>query len=393
MLRSLVGSEMCIRDRHVRRLHGRWRPSLSSWGATSTPLDQGLPVLRHDNITGSWVCFSVGRSSRPNQTRAGKSERVKPSEQPGHVKSCPFCTGSEHLTPPAMLTLPGDHSPWALRVVPNKFPAVRPPGEHSDSDFSDAQIDAVGHHDVVVEDPSHNMVLGMAGPSKIQEVVEAWHARARLYAAELEQSDSAHSGYITCFKNSGATAGASLLHPHSQIVALPVCPDAATVTVNHAKDWFERDGVSAFDEELEQVLSSERLVVAMNEHVVAYVPFAALSPFYLRIIPLVALAHFHESSLELREGFAQVLHSCLNRLHLSLDEPDFNLVVRSAPVGGRRQSMYNVDAYYRWHATIFPRLGSGAMAGFEFGTGIFSNSNNPCDDAAVLRDVDPSWGV
>ena len=61
----------------------------------------------------------------------------------------------------------------------------------------------------------------------------------------------------------------------------------------------------------------------------------------------------------------------------------------SAPVANRgRQRAYNASTFYRWHASLFPRMGAGAMAGFEFASGIFSNSHIPEADARSLREVD-----
>jgi galactose-1-phosphate uridylyltransferase len=82
------------------------------------------------------------------------------------------------------------------------------------------------------------------------------------------------------------------------------------------------------------------------------------------------------------------MHRSLRRLHVHLDEPDFNLVVKQAPVAGRGwQKAYDPTAFFRWHLVIIPRLGSGAMAGFELGSGIFSNSHIPEHDARQLREL------
>ena len=79
----------------------------------------------------------------------------------------------------------------------------------------------------------------------------------------------------------------------------------------------------------------------------------------------------------------------MKRLHVVLDEPDFNLVLRTAPLPRvHQQRAYNASAFFRWHAIITPRLGAGAMAGFEFGSGIMSNGNLPEEDAGILRAVE-----
>jgi len=99
-------------------------------------------------------------------------------------------------------------------------------------------------------------------------------------------------------------------------------------------------------------------------------------------------AHFCEISDEELREFTGILHSSLRRLHTTLGEPDYNLVLATAPQKTWRPMVaYNVDKFYSWHAILIPRLGLGAMAGFEFGSGIFSNANLPEDDAQTLRDA------
>ena len=111
-------------------------------------------------------------------------------------------------------------------------------------------------------------------------------------------------------------------------------------------------------------------IVDENESFVALVPFAALSPYSMWILPKEDAAHFEQIDEAGLVQFASLLHRCLRRMHIVLDEPDFNLIVRSAPVADRgRQRAFNAGSYYRWHATLFPRMGAGAMGGFEFASG------------------------
>ena len=99
------------------------------------------------------------------------------------------------------------------------------------------------------------------------------------------------------------------------------------------------------------------------------------------------LAHFHEASDETLGEFAAMLRAALRRLHFGLGEPDFNLVIRSAALEAGAMSIYRSELFFRWYCLIIPRLGVGAMGGFEFSTGIQSNSSLPEDDAAFLRSV------
>ena len=116
-----------------------------------------------------------------------------------------------------------------------------------------------------------------------------------------------------------------------------------------------------------------------------FVPYAALTPFSLWIVPKYAQAHFHEADTEQCTAFAHALRHALRCLHFGLEEPDFNLVIRSAALETGAMSVYRSELYFRWYCIIIPRLGVGAMGGFEFSTGIQSNSSFPEDDAAFSR--------
>ena len=212
------------------------------------------------------------------------------------------------------------------------------------------------------------------------------------------QASDATLRHIMYFKNSGAKAGASLLHPHSQIVALPIVPVEVAQRQRHARQWFIRYQKSIFQHTLDTTLKQRdearrvggggsHRVVLEDEHFVCFIPFAALSPYTLWIVPKGSGAHFHEAPEVEMRSFARTLHQALRCLHFGLDQPDFNLVIRSAALEVGAMSVFRPEVYFRWYCTIIPRLGVGGMGGFEFSTGIQSNSSFPEDDAAFLRSL------
>lgn len=397
--------------RHAAR---RLRPF--STGTTTAPSS----IFRFNVLQDNWVVFSSGRQGRPRQTQGSTS--LKTTTLPKYVADCPFCRGNEANTPPASLQLPlgSTDEDWELRVVPNKYPAVgtqiQDMGEVGDGSVGDparqnafadptgrllgdaacvtTELPAHGHHEVVIETPAHNCPLGSIsnereGTRRVSLLLEAFHTRGRQLMRQDPQTE-----HLIYFKNQGGIAGASLMHPHSQIVALPFVPrDVKTAQESHVAH-FERFGRCVFDqvseEELQHTDGEEgSRVVDRNDRFVSFIPFAATSPFNVYIVPLQPGAHFLETSPDDRAALAPILWRALRRLSSLLDEPDFNLVLRSAPLPGRhRQRAYQADAFFRYHITVTPRLGSGAMAGFEMGSGIFSNGNMPDADAAALRSVE-----
>jgi UDPglucose--hexose-1-phosphate uridylyltransferase len=279
-----------------------------------------------------------------------------------------------------------------VRVVPNKFPAVshldnvseqnqsrRHFHHRAESMLLNNEVPAVGFHEVVIESPHHNKHLATS-LDMTKNLLIAFRQRGR---AHREFAEVEHTVY---FKNHGSTAGASLVHPHSQIVSTPVVPVEAQRLQSFALDYFKQHRFNLYervvDEELflYQSTNSKSRVVDFTDNFLAVVPYASTGPYVLLILPrfygsgtdidnLVDCSDFTTTTDDLLDECAAILHSCLKRLNLLLDEPNFNLVVQTAPISGRGvQAGFQASAYFRWHIRITPRLGAGAMAGFELGT-------------------------
>ena len=102
---------------------------------------------------------------------------------------------------------------------------------------------------VLIESPSHNTPTALASLSQVQGIVRALRTRGR---AMIASDDSLR--HIMYFKNSGLKAGASLLHPHSQILGLPIVPNEVVRRQRHAREWFLRFRRNVFEHTIEQTL-------------------------------------------------------------------------------------------------------------------------------------------
>ena len=381
------------------RLLGRQLRSRS----LSTATEAHESLLRFDMITGTWVVYSSGRSNRPHQTDATPT-KIRLDELPRIVKDCPFCAGNESMTPPAKMSIDG------LRVVNNKYPAVAPlklgekhehkmPNLINDGILTNNQVPAVGFHEVVIESPFHNEHIATSADTIMaRDLLRAFRDRG------LEHRAYADIEHTVFFKNHGTTAGASLVHPHSQIVSTPVVPVEAERLQSLAWKYFKTHRWSLYErivaEEmaLHESQQGHSRIVDVTENFVAMVPFASPGPYVINIIPRFQASGLEEQggldssdfttlSDDLLDECASVLQRSLRRLHILL-EPDFNLVVQTAPVPNRGvQAAVQSSTFFRWHIRITPRLGAGAMAGFELGSGFFSNAHMPEEDAERLRDV------
>jgi len=363
--------------------------------------------MRLDELTGQWVVFSSARSGRPRQTAAIGASTTPLSAIPRRVEACPFCTGNEHMLSEVLLRLPwgGALDPCDLRVVPNKYPAVDmlptdacttasfEEREHllGDGILGNNEVRALGFHEVVIEALAHNAHLATSGPSHAEMLLRAFRERGRALQRH------ACVEHILYFKNHGSTAGASLVHPHSQVLASPIVPVTSQTLQDRALSYFKRHRRSIYAQLVREELEQEEeagshgvhRIVEASSNYVALVPYAATGPYAMMIVPRFDSANFTDTDDAQLEEAAHVLRRCLQRLHVLCAEPSFNLVLQSAPLPGRSsQAAYNASAFFRWHIKVVPRLGAGAMAGFELGSGLFSNSHFPEADAKELRDVD-----
>jgi UDPglucose--hexose-1-phosphate uridylyltransferase len=190
-----------------------------------------MPELRKDPITGRWVIISTDRARRP-------SDFTRATVEPTGERFCPFCPGHEDKTPPAVLSYHTEGlthgGRWSLRVVPNKFPALRVEGDlDRQGEGLYDRMNGIGAHEVVIETPDHMATLSSMGERQVAEML--WAFRDRV----LDLKKDRRLRYVMLFKNHGEAAGATLEHPHSQIIALPVVPKRVQEELDGARKYFE----------------------------------------------------------------------------------------------------------------------------------------------------------
>lgn len=330
-----------------------------------------MSVLRRDPTSGGWVIVAPGRADRPHVSRKRSGE--------GSAADCPLCPGHEEETPPEILRIPaGKEAPWAVRVVPNKFAVLAPnaPGlEPQRVAGLLREAPGTGHHEVVVEGARHGRRLSQFGVNEVALVLDAYHARY----TKLRRDPVV--AYVIVFKNCGRGAGASLAHPHSQIVATPMAPLDLERRYTRARDYYTATGRCLYRDVVQAEVAASGRLVRDTPGFVVFCPFASGVPFETWIVPKRHQASFGATSEAERMELAGVLRSTLGALDRALRDPDFNYVLDSAPIADEEQP------YYLWHVRILPRITT--LAGFELGTGIPINITFPEEAAASLRDAWP----
>ncbi len=329
-----------------------------------------MGILRQDATTNEWVILAPDRAARPGQARGEPVAAIRPP-LPAHDPGCPFCPGNEDQTPPELARAPAE-GPWERRVVPNRYPALGPDGETLRRGEPLArEMDGVGYHEVVVESPQHDERLDEMPVDRLAGVVATWRDRYRTLAADPRIKA------VIVFRNFGERAGTSLVHPHSQILATPVIPPDALRRYAVATRYFDDTGRCVYLDLLDRELETAERVVAERPGLVAVSPFASRVPYETWISPRAPRPSF--ASLqdgEVRE-LADLLRDVVASLRHAAGDPDYNLVIHSAPAGEETKP------FFLWHLRVLPRIVT--QAGFELGSGMSINCVAPEHAARRLR--------
>jgi len=341
-----------------------------------------MPELRHDPIQKRWVIIATERARRPSD--------FHPEPKDGAPAGfCPFCEGNEDKTPPEIFAVRGpggrENGPgWDVRVVANKFPALRIEGDLDRAGVGMFdKMNGVGAHEVVIETPCHDLNLADLPAPHVERLVSVYQQRLN----DLKKDPRLR--YILVFKNHGVTAGASLAHPHTQLIATPVTPMTVAQELEAAREHYTHKERCLFCDVIRQESESGDRIVYDDGQYVALAPFASRFPFEIFLAPRAHAHDFGDLSAEGGRGFARALRDVLGRLKAALRDPPYNFVLHTAPntsMGPRRPGYWATLPYdFHWHLEIIPRLTR--VAGFEWGTGFYINPTPPEDAARFLREA------
>ncbi|MFH1894919.1 MAG: galactose-1-phosphate uridylyltransferase [Patescibacteria group bacterium] len=329
--------------------------------------------LRYDLVSKDWVVIATGRAKRPEMF---KKERKAKESVP--KSQCPFCNLGAKEKPILIFDrgkkivskggLPRD---WTTVVIPNKYPAF----SKSDSFNERAEgpyhiIDGVGFHEVVVT-RDHEKQMAQFSVDQIKEVVNVYQERY------LDLMNEKFVSYISIFHNNGKEAGASVSHPHSQIIALPFIDPDLQSSINGSAAHFKRYGQCVHCDMLAYDKKDGRRIVFENEEFIVLVPFASRVAFETRIYPKVHHAYFERITHGQKDYFAEAFKAALSKIYKALNDPAYNFFIHTAPCDGKD---YN---HYHWHLEILPK--TSIWAGFELGVGIEISTIEPETAAEYLR--------
>jgi len=334
-----------------------------------------MPELRRDPVVGRWIIIAAERRQRPTDFLI--EERLESDHG-----FCPLCAGHEQTTPPEVWAcrLGGDQTSngpgWQVRVVPNKYPALRIEGSLDKAgDGVYDRMNGIGAHEVIIESPNHGEQLAYLAPEKIFYVLLAYRERI------LDLKNDMRFRYVMVFKNHGRAAGASLEHSHSQLIALPVIPQMIVAEMDGAASYYRFRERCIFCDMIAHEIRQDIRVVGQNNDFIVLSPYAPRTPFEMWVLPKAHDSAYSRQDDRSLASLAAILSQTLRRLDALIPGVPYNFVLHTNPLRSG-----TLD-HYHWHLEIVPKLTS--IAGFEWGSGFYINPMPPEEATRHMKDVMP----
>jgi len=330
---------------------------------------KGISELRQDLVSGDWVVIATGRARKPHAFVG------KPAAFGQPVSNCPFENPFSVKEPPLLrydYEKQDKKEGWAVAVVPNQFPAFTR-GECGEfyENGPYKWTEGVGLHELFIT-RGHKKYIQDLSLFEITTLVKAYKER---YHAIVKEGCVK---YISIFHNHGKEAGASIAHPHSQLIALPVLPPDVYKSLKGSEKYFEKNGRCVHCDIVAHEVKAKKRIIYENKKFIAFAPFVSRIAFEVRIFP-----KSHQSSFDMMEDkdfqyFAEALQTIIAKLHKGLNDPAFNFFIHTAPI----KNSYH---QYHWHVEVIPK--TAVWAGFEMGTGIEISTIMPEDAAKFLKKI------
>lgn len=309
--------------------------------------EKELPMNKiiFDELTGIPTLLATNRAKRTDQTGVVGNSGKKPDDSAAKV--CSFCKGNEGLTPPSLYQ---DADDWNVRVFTNKFPLVE-------------------DHEVIVHSPDHNKDIEDLSHEQVVKIIRAMLNRMPVYTSQNKE--------VMIFNNKGGKAGASLLHPHSQMIALKGFPGVIELEKNHALRYFNEHTTCYWCDLIKTEIEVGERVVFESKHFVLIVPNASRWSYEMLMIPKEHRPNFeYISEMEIND-FARMLICALRAYKELLGNPDRNFWIHTQ----------RFDPYH-WHMGLIPQ--TKVLGGLELGAGIWvSDKSTPEDAAKILSSYIP----
>ena len=335
--------------------------------------------MRYDLASHDWVIIATGRARKPETFK--KEKHIK------HIvskKDCVFCNVSTQEKPTLIFykgkkydfeygqNLPRNFKNWTTIVFPNKYPAVMPYSElnHRKEGKLYCIMNAAGFHEVVVT-KHHKKQIAQFSIAQTKELFDVYQER---YKALMKEK---FVNYVSIFHNHGPEAGASIAHPHSQIITTPLIDKDLTRAIHNSKNYFRKNKKCVYCAMDNWERKIKKRIVFENKDFLVFCPFASKAAFQVIVSPKKHLSYFEKITEEEKFQLAEAFQIALKKLYKGLNNPAYNFYLHTAPCDGKNYE------HYHWHFTILPK--TSIWAGFEIGTIMEISTIQPEKAAEYLR--------
>ncbi len=325
-----------------------------------------MSEFRQDIVSGDWVLLAPGRAARPRFL-----DRKKEVRKPLPVRECPFEDLSHASSAPPLYRYPAEKD-WKIAVIRNKYPAVEEDGARS-------RIFYRGIYPVRTGVGTHNLLITRAHTLHFADLPpeDAAALFATIRRFHLIAAKDKYARYISSFYNYGPSAGASVWHPHYQMLALPVIPEHVEHSLRGGERYFKSHGRCVRCDIIRDERNAKVRVIGENAHAIAIAPYAPKKPFETSILPKRHVSSLRDTSPAALKGIAVLAQDVAKAIKRRLGDPDFNFFIHDAPLGSGDYR------HHHWHIEMVPRVT--IDAGFELSTSIIINVVDPDNAAAILR--------
>lgn len=338
--------------------------------------DNSESQLRQDLVSGDWIIMAPGRGSYQLKDQIKNKKKVKRKKT--SLKECPWGKLKKSGEDGVIFVYPSltskKEGEWELQIVPNKYPAV----SHEKIQAVLAKhgpysvLPGVGHHDIVIT-RDHYKNFSALNEAQANLVFRSFRDRYLMFL------NDEYLAYVAIYHNWGPEAGASVSHPHYQMIAIPVVPPDIQHSLLGSSSFFKKHNKCVHCVITEWELKERKRVIYENKGAVAFVPFVSRVPFEVRVFPKTHLPYLENTLDEDMSYVVSALQKALKKIEKNLGDPDYNFFIHTAPI--QYKETYS---HYHWHIEVWPKVIT--RAGFELGTGVEINVVDPDEAAGILNE-------
>lgn len=344
--------------------------------------DKPYSEFRKDLVSGDWILVAPSRRKKPEFFKDEIREQSASEEE---IKNCPFEEPQKSGNSEPVLWYPRPESSeedkknpdnWFIQVLSNRYPLLfhedACPTLINNNDI-EYKLPGIGYHEVVIT-RDHNKRISRMTDDEVELVFRVYQERY------LSLTKDSCIKYVLVFHNCGKAAGASVTHPHSQIIALPIIDPDISRSLNGSWNFYKIYKKCVHCALLEKELTEKTRVIQQSQYFISLSPFASRVPYEIRVYPIKHFSRFEEITPRMRRDLAALVRDTLKRLEKTLGNPDYNFFIHSAPTADGSDF-----EHYHWHIEILPR--GFKWAGLELGIGIEVVVVPPEEAAEKLRAV------